>query len=278
MKLVIMQHYYNKKTIKRRDFIMKFGSMKKKLIVGVAAFGLVSGAGVAFAASDAGGELQSWYNAKFNTAKTDSRNAVIGYAVGQAGALTNEFNGLKNGAKADIAAAGTTEQGRASGEINTYKQSYIDAINTKETEIGAGMAAAFDSHVTSTTNEMNAIINGVAAAYKTQATNEINTQGTTSFNAVTTNVGLSKTEALAALTKEIADTKAALQALLNAEVTTASQELKNNFDTKVQAKRVELTNYINGLETAKILLIQGEGSRIEGEAKSEMDTLVDGIN
>jgi hypothetical protein len=257
---------------------MKFGSMKKKLIVGVAAFGLVSGAGVAFAASDAGVELQSWYNSKFNSAKTDSQNAVIGYAVGQAGALTNEFNGLKNGAKADIAAAGTTEQGRANGKINTYKQDYIDAINTKETEIGAGMAAAFDSHVTSTTNQMNAIIDGVAATYKTQATNEINTQGTTSFNAVTTNVGLSKTEALAALTKEIADTKAALQALLDAEKTTASKELKDNFDTKVQAKRIELTNYINNLEAAKILLIQGEGSRIEGEAKSEMDTLVDGIN
>jgi hypothetical protein len=257
---------------------MKFGSMKKKLVVGVAAFGLVSGAGVAFAASDAGTQLQNWYNGQFDSATQQSASDFAGYATNEGKKVIVEGNTMLNATKGDIRTAATNEVTRANGAINTALGEHKNALDTQGNSIEAGMQGQFNTFVNNSITATNATIGVAAGQARNYVEGQINSQGTASKQKVTDEVGANRTAAVAELEQKIKDTKKDLQDLLDQKETAATASLKKNLDDRIKELRVLFTQLMDGLEHVKKQAIITEGSAIETLAKSDMDTLVNGID
>jgi hypothetical protein len=256
---------------------MVLGSVKGKVVAGVVTVGLLSGIGTAFANTDAGTQLQSWYNGQFNTAKQQSASAVYNYALGQKNSLMQEKENLKNAAVTNVATAGTDEVDRANGEINSALESHVDAVNTKEAAITTAMPGQFDSFVTSTNGTVNYYVGQEASKATNEITSAVNAQGVVSVDTVNTEVSTTKTNAVAALESEISAAKAELQRLVNEEKAAATQELKDNFDAQIVAVRGQIVDLIADLENANKEAIADKGAEIEAAAKAELDALVNGI-
>jgi hypothetical protein len=257
---------------------MKFRSMKKKLIVGVAAFGLVSGAGVAFASTNVGAELGVWYAGKFTTSfagAVSSLNQYIGQAVP---VLNQEKESLKSDTVGRIATAGTDEVTNRNNAINSHKDAYINTLNQTEEGFTNAMDSRFAASVKITNGTYNHLLGIEAGKVQKELTNAVNTQGATSLSNVDSQVSATKTEAIKALEAEIAATKAELERLLAEKSVVASQQMKDNFDTQIAAKRTAITAAIALLEQAKKDAITTKGSEIETAAKAELDALVNGIS
>jgi hypothetical protein len=257
---------------------MALGTVKGKVVAGVVTVGLLSGIGTAFANTDAGGQLQNWYNTKYGQATHQSATDLYRHAAGQVNGLVAEKNKLKNDTVASVNQAGIDEVARANGNINTVANGYIDAINNKQDTLEAGMPAQFDSFVDGTTAYANGIVDVEAGKAQSEITTAVNNQGTTSLNQVTTDVTAAKNSAIASLEKEIASAKEELQSLLDSEKETASVELKANFNAKIQEVRTTITGLVAKLEAEKKQAIIDEGKQIENEAKAALDGLVSGID
>ncbi|MFD2442806.1 hypothetical protein ACFSO7_02195 [Bacillus sp. CGMCC 1.16607] len=254
------------------------GTLKGKIVVGAVAFGLVSGVGTAFANTDAGGQLQSWYNNQFNAATGKSATELTKYGVGLAKGLEAEKNKLKGDTVQNVKTAGTDEVTRANGAINTAAQGHIDAINTKKGAISSGMSNQFDQFVNKTNGVTNSVVTSVAKKAQTEIENAVKAQGSTSLTFVNDQVSATKNAAIESLGQAIKDAKSELEGLLAAEQTAATNEMKANLDAQISAKRTQITESIAALELLKKGEITQKGASIEAAAKAELDALVSGIN
>jgi hypothetical protein len=257
---------------------MVLKTVKGKVVAGVVTVGLLSGMGTAFANTDAGTQLQNWYNTQFTNAKQQSASAVYSYAMSQKNDLMQEKNNLKNAAVTNVATAGTNEVDRANGEIDSALAGHVDAINTKEAAITTSMPGQFDQVVSSTNRTVNYYVGQEANKAKNEITTAVNAQGAESVGYVNTEVTQTKTDAVAALEAEIAAAKAELERLVGEEKAAATSELKANFDAQIVKVRGEIATLISDLEEANTKLITDKGAEIEAAAKDELDALVNGIN
>ncbi|WP_163099438.1 hypothetical protein [Peribacillus alkalitolerans] len=253
------------------------GTVKGKVITGFVAVGLLSGVGTAFANTDAGAQLGSWYQAKFNLAKGESATAFAIYGASVGNKAISDAKELKNTTVNTIKTAGENESTRASAAINNAKQSHIDAINNKEASITTNMPGEFDRFVNGVNKQTDGLVSTATFLAKKDFTKEVNKQGADSVASVNTNVGKTKTDAVAALQQEIEATKAELSRLIEAEKAAATQEMKTNLDEKIKQAMAEITQLLADLETANKKAITDKGAEIELAAKSELDALVSGI-
>jgi hypothetical protein len=257
---------------------MKFGSMKKKIVVGVTALSLVSGAGVAFASTNVGAELAVWYNVKFATSFANATTSLAQHVASAVPGLNQEKVTLKNETVGRVAAAGDKEVTDRNSAINAHKNAYITTLNETETNLTNAMDGRFAASVAITNGTINHLVGVEAGKTQTEISSAVNSQGTTSVSNVEQQVGATKTAAIKELEVEIAATKAELERLLAEKSAAASEAMKKNFDDEIAAKRTAITNAIALLEQAKKVAITTKGSEIETAAKAELDALVNGIS
>lgn len=103
--------------------------------------------GAAFASTDAGTNLQSWYNGQFGKASTSIVTQVTSYAKGLVPGLYNEYTGLKTTATNSINATKDSEVSGTQEEIGKAKDAHILSLNTKKDEISKGLQSQFDKIV-----------------------------------------------------------------------------------------------------------------------------------
>lgn len=253
-------------------------SLKSKLAIGVIATGLVAGMGTAFAATDAGVQLQGWYN----TASTLAKAAVTGdfavyYADKAKDLNTNVDNGITK-ARQDIRDTGNAELAGAQTAINTQNSAYSTQITNTKKSITDSISGEYDSLVSTT----NAVTNGSLVAIDALDTIKITNAVKNHENYYTTNVleaGVKTTSdaAVAALTTQISDTKTALEALIATEKATASAEVKANLDTKISALQTKLAELTQQLEKAAQDRIAARADVLEAATLKQLDDIVKGI-
>lgn len=256
---------------------MKTTNLKSKIMAGVLCATLVGGVGTAFAATDAGTNLETWYNNQFKASTKALWDTVYKEGVQKAIAQMGWFNTTKNTAVNNVKAAGETEVTTSNETINGMLKEHTDAITAQQGTITTDMPGEYDGFV----NEKNNWVDGEATKYTALANgdikNNLDKQGTASFNKVTNEVGATKSAAIKSLEDAIAKAKGELNVLIASEQTAATAEIRTHIQGQIDAKKIEIEKATKDLEQAKKDAIEAEGLRIENAAKSELDGLVNGI-
>ncbi|GFZ81482.1 hypothetical protein GCM10008018_29020 [Paenibacillus marchantiophytorum] len=249
-------------------------ALKSKLAIGVIATGLVAGMGTAFAATDAGGQLQSWYNTATSATKALVAGDVAGFVAANKDKLVSDYKAINNGAVNDVKTAGTTETGRVQGSINGQVTAYSTAIDAKNTAIKNGMAGEYDNVVSGANFVNNVAVEIAGKVGEADIKHDVNAQGASSLSSLNSAVATTQNQAATTLTAKIEATKAELNALLAAERTAASQEIKDNIAKKVADKLAELQTLADALEAANKKSISEKGVSLETTGKAALENIV----
>jgi hypothetical protein len=259
---------------------------KKRIIAGVVGLSLVGGTVTAFASVDVANELGSWYSSKIGPILVNIGATVGAYTEGKINNdLTPYANEQKSAAVTAVTNEGTTEEGRATGEVNTYYKAYSDALDAKSNSIqNTDIPWQFrDEYLTMLNGlQLNGSIytQGITPAknaLKSSISTEVPAAGVTAKAGVTTNVGATKNQVITDLQNKIAAVKAEIQVLLDKKATETTAAAKAYVDQQILAAKTEINTLTTQLRDAQIALIQAEGQTIETSAKSELDKLVEGI-
>ncbi|MDD9270935.1 hypothetical protein ACFPES_28195 [Paenibacillus sp. GCM10023248] len=249
-------------------------ALKSKLAIGVITTGLVAGMGTAFAATDAGGQLQSWYNSATKVTKALVAGDVASFVASNKDKLVEDYNTINKTAVNDVKTAGTTETTRANTGINNQLSSYSNQLDTTKGAIAGAMPAEYDKVVSDANKINNTAVEVLGALGKLDIAKDVNNQGKSSLKSVDTDVTATKSAAATALTSKIEATKADLNKLLADERTAASQEIKDNLTAKITAKLAELQKLADELEATNVKAITDKGASIETASKAELETIV----
>ncbi|OPH48064.1 hypothetical protein BC351_38965 [Paenibacillus ferrarius] len=249
-------------------------ALKSKLAIGVIATGLVAGMGTAFAATDAGGQLQGWYNTATAATKALVAGDVAGFVAANKDKLVSDYKAINNTAVNNVKTAGTTETGRVQGAINGQVSAYSTAIDGKNTSIKNGMAGEYDKVVSDANSLNNKAVDVAGLIGAADIYSDVTAQGKSSLNSLNAAVATTQAQAATTLTAKIEATKAELNALLAAERTAASQEIKDNIAAKVAEKLADLQALANALEASNKKSISDKGVALETTGKAALENIV----
>lgn len=253
-------------------------TLRNKIIAGAVVFSMVGGLGTVFATSDAGAQLESWYNnTRFPQAVAKVTNDVTAYAKTLVGGLFSWLGETKNGAVAAVTKAGTDEEARANGAINGALKEHKDSITAKQSEIENAMPKLFDDNVAKANLQVDDYAGKGVSIANGQIKPAVDKQGKDSLGGVTTNVGATKEAAVADLTSAIKAAKDSISGKVDTEVATATGEINKHIDDKIAETKPLVESAADTLVGAKKTSIEAEGQKIEGQAKDAMDALVEGI-
>ncbi|SET17462.1 hypothetical protein SAMN05421676_103127 [Salinibacillus kushneri] len=257
---------------------MKLKSLKGKIIVGTVAIGIMSSAGLAFANTDAGERLQSWYEGAFGETTESVESQVTAYGESLIPGLEDEYNGMKEEATTDINDTRDSEIGNAESAIESAKESHLENLNGTKEEILAGMQQKFYQEVFL---ESYFDIQDLAEQAQEYATNDLTahtgSKGEEALNKVTEDLNTAKEEAVSDLEEAIENAKAEIEAgLANHEEITVSN-LNNQIDFAIRDTRNIVEETLNGLVEEQQTIIAEAAAELEGDAMDALDEVVAGI-
>src|SRR5690606_29041847 len=108
---------------------------KKKVLAGAVAVALVAGTGFGLANTDAGSQLQAWYNKQFNSAQSQVFKDVERYGTTEALKALGEYEVGKRAHTNAIGAAGNAESAGGQAEIQSAVDGHIEAVNNTHATI-----------------------------------------------------------------------------------------------------------------------------------------------
>lgn len=253
---------------------MKLNTVKGKIVAGVVTIGLVSGVGAAFASTDIGAQLQSWYNGKFTSSAASMEKPLTDYVASKAGYIYSEGTKMVNGAKGAINGTRDTEKSDSEKAISDSAAARIDALESKKDVIFAGIDDQFESIQTYATS----LLNQLAAQGQTQADNYLkgvtNSTGTAAVNNVQAHLTTVKNDAVTDLNAAIALAKTELLAEIESQKNITVTELKAAVDAKIAEVKSVLEGKLAGYVSAQQKLIQDKAIELEAAAESELDSAV----
>lgn len=253
-------------------------SVKVKVLSGVLAVGLVSSVGVAFASTDAGANLKTWYDGQFGKAQTSVATQSALYVGTQVPGLQKEYNNLKKDATKAISETQISETSGAQTEVTVAKNAHISSLKAKQTEIEGYIQSQFDG----ITQDAHSAIGKAGVEVQNYAYADLlkqtNSNGQTSLKKLNEELKASNEAALKELEKAISDAKQELQANLNEKTSSSVQKIKEAVDAKIWELRGKITVEKDRLVGIQKGLIADEAQRLEDLAKADLDAAVVGIN
>lgn len=253
-------------------------TVKGKVIAGTMVFGLVTGAGVAFGATDAGTNLKNWYDGQFGKASENVAGQVAAYAGGKVEGLTVEYKGLKTDATNSINEKGVAQAGVANKNIEKLSREHIDAIKDQQAHINTYLSGQFDSLSIFAKGLINQAGDDALKYAKNDLGEYTGAAGNAANEKVKTDVKAVTNEAIKDLEDTINAAKADLQAQLDKETDLTVTEIKGLIDAKINELRTKITKINDGLVAEQVKIITMTAKGLQLEAERAMKALVDGIN
>jgi hypothetical protein len=254
-----------------------FKSVKGKVVAGVVSVGLLSGVGAAFANTDAGTQLQNWYNSQFSKASTGVKAAATLHGAGQVSGLTREYNTLKTGTGTAINDEKGLKTGEANTEIQAAAQSRIVNVNQQTDIIKGNM----DQQFTDLFNDAQATINKAGDFAYAWAQKDLgkytSDKGAKALADMDTELTATKKKAVDDLTAAITNAKNDLNAQLRSKSAATTVQINHAIDAKIAELRGLIQQKASDLVEAQKALIEKKSADYVKAAEGELDTVVDGI-
>ncbi|MDN4608073.1 hypothetical protein [Sporosarcina highlanderae] len=253
-------------------------TFKKKIVAGTISAGLLSGVGLAFANTDAGGALKSWYSGVFTGAEASVAQEADQYSADEFSSLDEMFEGMRVGAEFDVDFTKDRELGRATAAIQNAKNSHISSLGEAQTEILAGMDLAFNNVYQEGWLQIQAAGNEATQIASADMTVFAGDTGAAAVEELTTELNAVKAEALTGLEEAIETAKATIMAEVESEKIITVNNLKTAIDFKVNEVFDRVSVILDELVAAQEALIEAKALELENEAKAAMDALLSGMN
>ncbi|WP_405102980.1 hypothetical protein [Oceanobacillus sp. FSL H7-0719] len=254
------------------------GTLKGKILAVLVAVGLVSGAGIVFAATGAGEQLQIWYASLFNQTVDNIEADVEAYSEGKLADLTAEYEELKATAGVDIDLSRELATGNSLEEIIQAKLAHIEEIDAEQQEILANIGYEFYNvfldgymEIIRNTNKGLEYATNDLGIYTAELGNEAIGQMTNDITAV-------KDNAVADLENAIRQAQETLGAELETQEEITTRNLMNQVNWAVDDLRKNVVEVLDGLVTEQEAVIIAKAKELENEAKAALDEVVSGIN
>lgn len=251
---------------------------KKKIVAVVLAISLIGSLGTVFAATDAGTQLRTWYNAQKAATFSSTTAEVVNYTLGKQAEEEAKVAQMNTDATDSLTSATDLEEGSTGRAINTARDSHISSLNAEKDLIIGGMGADFTSFINTQKGNIDLIASTLLNRGKGVIDAGIAVNVNEYINPAINNMNRSKTDAKTALSAAITAAKNSISSELDINETAAISALELYVDTKILEIEGALLTYKDGLVAQKIAYVQGEGARIEGEALSDLQLLVDAID
>lgn len=252
-------------------------SVKTKVLSGAVAVGLLSSVGVAFASTDAGTNLQNWYNSQFGKSAKSIQNQTTNYAVAKVPGLTQEYNNLKKGAVDSINGTKATATNGANDAITNAKNQHLTSLANKKAAIDANLKSQFDG----IQQYANTIIGQVGQQAQTYANNDLTKltgdTGSADLNQLTTDLNKTSADAVKELQDAITAAKADLQAQLDSATADRVDAIKHMIDSKIDELRGTITAKKDELVAAQQKLINDKAQELQTKAEADLNAVVAGI-
>ncbi|MEI4770645.1 hypothetical protein WAX74_13500 [Psychrobacillus sp. FJAT-51614] len=252
-------------------------TLKGKVVAGTVAVTLFAGAGVAFGASDAGTNLQNWYNAKFTKDKIEVSGTAVVYSGAKLFGLGLENIKHKGEVAGQIKQTREQATSNTTSNINSKSVEHIKSINDQKTEILKNIGTQFDELYTDATSLMNKAGEESSKTLIKDLEKYSGNQGSTAIVTVESDLTGIKNTAVSNLQTAITNAKTDLEAKLKTEKDLTISEIKTMVDNKIIEIRNEIVKSRNDMISAQQKLINAKATEIETAAMGEMDALVSGI-
>ncbi|MGN7385461.1 hypothetical protein [Sporosarcina sp. SAFN-015] len=253
-------------------------TVKKKVLAGAISVGLLSGVGMAFANTDAGGALKSWYDGKFGETLLAINSDVSKYAQEQLPGLKNEYNGMKTEAETDINNKRDSEIGAATTAITNAKASRIASVESTKDELIDGAGLAFYNEFLKGYFEIQEAGDAALAYATTDLTAFTGEKGQAAIEQVTNDLTAAKDAAVTELEEAIRIAKEELTAELATQQEINTRNLKNRIDWKIDEVRGQVEGILADLVATQEGLIATKAAELEAEAIAALDEVVSSIN
>lgn len=253
---------------------------RRKLIITSIVLTLSMGVIPAFAVSDAGIQLQKWYDSRFNAATESINDSVVSPGLGRMNSQLSELtNKLIESSKKAIKDAESNTLLYSIGPIYDYMSNYIDSINSKKKELigdngGKGtISKDFDSFVKDKNEEVDKAADNAVQEFLNGLNEDLNDKADDSKKAMEQRASDAQSE----LSQAITASKQKISNKLAAEEGTAESEIKAHINLKVDESKKAVEDSTKDLVHSKISSINQKGLELESEALQEMSSLISQI-
>ncbi|WP_042225078.1 hypothetical protein [Oceanobacillus manasiensis] len=253
-------------------------TVKGKIAVGVLTVGVISGTGAALAGTDAGANLKSWYDSLFDKTAAEIEADVTAYGEGKLPGLTAEYNGLKADASGDIDGTRASETEGAEAAITQVKNSHIESLEGKKSEILEGMGLEF----------YNLFLKGFWEIERLgkegvdYATNDLTaftgTEGEEALGQLTNDLTAAKDSAVSELEEAIRQAEEEIAAEVENQKEINTRNLQNRINWKIDDVRDEVEGLLEGLVEEQKAIITAAAQTLEDDAKSALDDVVSSMS
>jgi hypothetical protein len=252
-------------------------SIKAKVVAGVTAVALVSGVGMAFASSDAGTSLQSWYDAQFEKSASSIQKQTTKYATDKVPALAKEYNGLKTSASNSINTTRELSTGVADSKIKAAKKDHLDSLAAQRKAIEDHLKSQFDG-IQQTADTIIGQVGEEAIKYANKdLTSYTGTAGSNALTQLNKDLTKASDDAVKELQDAIKDAKDDLQAELDSATNSRVATIKGIIDRKIEELRTTITAKKNELVVVQQGLITAKAQELQKAAEDALQAAVDGI-
>ncbi|MBP1997106.1 hypothetical protein [Paenibacillus eucommiae] len=254
---------------------MKHVKWSKKVIIGTVALGLIGGMGgvFAFASTDIGGQLQSWFNTKFSVSENQVKASATQYGNQQMDDKKNIARSLNDEKVSSVRNYGEAKKNDSVKQIENTADTYINELNSKKGSLQGDIDNKYRAIENDYLNQFNALANTVQGELNQLLNNSINAEGEKQKNNVVTDADKAKNASKEKLNQAIAAAKKDLQDMINNREQASNQNLRSQIDTKIEKLLSDVRKLAADLEKTNKEKIDQAATNAVNQAKNELDAV-----